>query len=70
MSNKENKNLKGEDDSPSAAAGSETKPCEHTVAIIYFDYEGGSLRTADNLEKSSCGDIDKFNYCPDCGEKL
>ena len=70
MPNNENENLKGEDDSPSAAAGSATKNCDHIVAIIYSDHEGGEIRTAKDLEESNYDDIEKFKFCPNCGEEL
>lgn len=46
------------------------KECNHTIAIGYVPWEGGTLYSISNIEDSCYEEIDYFDYCPTCGEKL
>ena len=51
--------------------------CDHTVGI-YWDHSDTDLVAASSMTEEKkkrfseywTGDIDWFDYCPDCGEKL
>lgn len=48
------------------------RSCDHTIGCTSKDYDGLELymESERDLIKKYEIDIELFNYCPDCGEKL